>query len=55
MVTGIKTLSLELLVCWERTGPDATVDRGLSTNGDDEVEADERLVGAIGKVCFGVF
>jgi hypothetical protein len=54
MVTGIKALSLELLLCWELTGPDAAVDRGLSTDGDDE-EADERLVGAFGKVCFGGF
>jgi hypothetical protein len=55
MVTGIKALSLELLLCWELTGPDAGVDRGLSTDGDDEVEADECLVGAFGKVCFGGF
>jgi len=55
MVTGIKALSLELLLCWELTGPDAPVDRGLSTNGDDEVEADECLVGAFGKVCVGGF
>jgi hypothetical protein len=52
--TGIKALSPELLLCWELTGPDAGVDRGLSTDGDDE-EADERLVGAFGKVCFGGF
>jgi hypothetical protein len=55
MVTGIKALSLELLLCWELTGPDAAVDRGLSIDGDDEVEADECLVGAFGKVCFGGF
>jgi len=36
-------------------GPDAGVDRGLSTNGDDEEEADEHLVGAFDKVCFGGF
>jgi len=54
-VTGIQALSLELLLCWELTGPDAGVDWGLSTDGDDEEEADERLVGAFGKVCFGGF
>jgi hypothetical protein len=53
--TGIKALSLELLLCWELTGPDAAVDRGLSTDGDDEEVADSRLVGAFGKVCFGGF
>ena len=42
-VTGIKALSLELSLCWELTGPDAGVDRGLSADGDDEEEADERL------------
>jgi len=55
MVTGIKGLSLELLHCWELTGPDAAIDGGLSTDGDDEEEADERLVGAFGMVCFGGF
>jgi len=49
---GIKALSLESLLCWELTGPDAAVDRGLSTDGDDEEVADSRLVGAFGKVCF---
>jgi hypothetical protein len=52
---GIKALSLELLLCWELPGPDDGVDRGLSTVGDDDEEADERLVGAFGKVCFGGF
>jgi hypothetical protein len=37
---------------WELTGPDAAIDRGLSTDGHDEEEADERLVCACGKVCF---
>jgi hypothetical protein len=55
MVTGIKALSLELLLCWELRGPDAGVDRGLSTDGDDEEEADECLMGAFGMVCFGGF
>ena len=52
-VTAIKALSLELSLCWELTEPDASVDRGLSTDGDDEEGADERLVGAFDKVCFG--
>jgi hypothetical protein len=55
MVTGIKALSLELLLCWKQSGPDAGVDRGLSTDGDDDEEADKRLVGAFGKVSFGRF
>jgi len=50
---GIKALSLESLLCWELTGPDARVDSGLSTDGNDEEEADERFLGAICKVCFG--
>ena len=54
-VMGIKALSLESSLCWELMGPDAGVDRGLSTNGDDEEEADEHLVGAFDKVCFGGF
>jgi hypothetical protein len=54
-VTGIKAFSLELLLCWEITGPDAGVDRGLSTDSDDEEEANERLLGAFGKACFGGF
>jgi len=49
-VMGIKTLSLESSLCWELTGPDASVDRGLSTNGDDEEEADEHFMGAFGKI-----
>ena len=49
---GIKTYSLELSFCWELAAPAASVDRGLSTDGDDEEEADEGLVEACGKVCF---
>jgi len=52
-VTGIKALLLELSLCWELTGPDAGVDSGLSTDGnDEEEEADKRRVGAFDKVCF---
>jgi hypothetical protein len=40
---GIKALSLELLLCWKLTQPDAGGDRGLSTDSDDEKEANERL------------
>jgi len=53
MVMGIMALSLELLLCWELTGPVAAVDSGSSTEGDDEEEANEHLVGAFGKVSFG--
>jgi len=52
-VTGIKALSLELLVCWELTGPVAGVDRELSTNSDDEQQANELLMCVFGKVYFG--
>ena len=55
MVMGIKALFLDLLLCWEITGPDAAVDRGLSTDSDHEVEADKRLVGVFSKVCLGGF
>jgi hypothetical protein len=49
--TGIKALSLELLLCWELTGPDVTVVKGFSTDGDGEEVTDLRLVVAFGKVC----
>ena len=52
-VTGIKAFSLESLLCLELTGPDPCVDRGSSTDGYEEEEADEGLVGAVDKVCFG--
>jgi len=52
-VTGIKAIALESLLCWEHTGPDADVDRELSTDGEDEAEANDRLLRALGKVCFG--
>jgi len=46
----------ELLLCWELTGPDAGIDRGISTNGDDEKEeANERLVGASVRSALVVF
>jgi len=54
-VTGIKACSLELLLCWEPTGPDATIDWGVSTDGLDEEEADQPLVCACGKICSGYF
>ena len=50
---GIKALWLELSLCWELTRLDAGVDRGLSTNGNDEEEADESLAGAFDKVSIG--
>jgi len=53
MVTGIKALSQTLSLCWELTGPYAGVDRGLSTDGDDEEETYERLVGSFCEVCIG--
>jgi len=54
-VTVINTLLLEILVYWELTGPDAGVDRGLSTHGDDEEEVNERLVCAVTTVSSGQF
>jgi hypothetical protein len=54
-VTGITALSLKLLLCWELTVPDATIERGLSTDGNDEEVADEHLLVAFGKDCFGGF
>jgi len=55
MVMGIKALSLELLLCWELTGPVAAVDSGLSTEGDDEEEAYKCLVGASVRSSLVVF
>ena len=52
---GIKTLSLELSLCYEQTGPDDVVDRGLFTDSDDEEEADEGLMEAFSMVCDGGF
>ena len=52
---GMKTLLLEFLLCGELTGPDAGVDRGLCTDGNDGEEADKYLVGAFCKVWFGRF
>jgi len=55
-VTGFEALLPELLLCWELTGPDAGIDRGISTNGDDEKEeANERLVGASVRSALVVF
>jgi len=52
MVMGIKALSLELLLCLELTGPEATIDRGLSTDGEHEEEADARLMCGFAKAWF---
>jgi len=54
-VTVIKALSLKFSLCWGLTGPDAGVDRGLSTDGDDVKEADKPVVGGFNSVGFGGF
>ena len=43
------------MLYWEQTGLDAAVDMRLSTDGDDEEEAEECLIRAFRKVCFGGF
>jgi len=52
---GIMALSLELSLCWELLGLDAGVNRELPTNGNDEEDANERLVRAVCNVCIGGF
>ena len=54
-VTVIKALSLKFSLCWELTGPDDGVDRGLSTDVDHVKEADKPVVGAFNSVGFGGF
>jgi len=43
---------LHLSFCRELRGPDASVHRGSSTDGNDDKEADSRLMGALSKGCF---
>jgi len=43
------------VLCWDQTGPDATVNNRLCADGDDDEVADEHLVGVFGTVSFGGF